>query len=128
MHEVRGQFVLLDLDLGFSAIESSRICDGRSCGALVDLGAVRVVLEAVLALEVLVHLGLDELSGHGNVDLLEELVEDLVAGLDALGELLAFSACAVMSARSSSSVSNSEAIWAKSSSGSGSSRSLTAAR
>ena len=75
-----------------------------------------VVLEAVLALEVAVHLGLDDAVGHGHVDGLEEVLEHLVARLDALLELLACSACVVTSARSSSRVSNSEASWAKSSS------------
>ncbi len=60
----------------------------RLAGALVDLGAVLVVLEAVLALEVLVHLGLDDAVGHGHVDGLEEVLEHLVAGLDALLVLL----------------------------------------
>ena len=60
----------------------------RLAGALVDLGAVLVVVEAVLALEVLVDLGLDDAVGHGHVDGLEEVLEHLVAGLDALLVLL----------------------------------------
>ncbi len=57
-------------------------------GALLHLGAVLVVLEAVLTLEVLVHLGLDDAVGHGHVDRLEQVLEHLVAGLDALLVLL----------------------------------------
>ena len=60
----------------------------RLAGALVDLGAVLVVLEAVLALEVAVDLGLDDAVGDGDLDGVEEVLEDLVAGLDALLELL----------------------------------------
>ena len=60
----------------------------RLAGALLDLGAVLVVVEAVLALEVLVHLGLDDAVGHGHVDGLEQVLEHLVAGLDALLVLL----------------------------------------
>ncbi len=45
-----------------------------------------VVLEAVLVLEVALHLVLDELLGAGDLDALEELVDDLVAGLGDLAE------------------------------------------
>ena len=45
-----------------------------------------VVLEAVLGLEVIVHLVLDELRRHGNVDLLEQRVDELVTSGRALGE------------------------------------------
>ena len=56
-------------------------------GALVDLGAVLVVLEATLALEVAVHLGRDDALGDRHLDLVEDGLEQLVAGRDALGEL-----------------------------------------
>ena len=73
----------------FSAMASRRNWAlQRLAGALVDLGAVLVVVEAVLALEVLVHLGLDDAVGHGHVDGLEQVLEHLVAGLDALLVLL----------------------------------------
>ena len=45
-----------------------------------DLGAVHVVLEAALALEVAVHLVLDELRRDRDLDLLEQLLDELVAG------------------------------------------------
>ena len=56
-------------------------------GALVDLGAVLVVLEATLALEVAVHLGLDDALGDRHLDLVEDGLEELVARGDALREL-----------------------------------------
>ena len=53
-----------------------------------DLGAVLVIVETVLALEVVRHLFGDDGLGHRDVELLEEDLEDLVAGLDALLEAL----------------------------------------
>ena len=50
------------------------------------LRAVLVVLEAALALEVLVHLVLDELRGHGDVDRGDERLDQLVAGGSSLHE------------------------------------------
>lgn len=55
-------------------------------GLAADLGAVLVVVQAVLALEVLVHLRVHERLGHGDLDGLQQLLEDLVAGLHTLLE------------------------------------------
>ena len=84
-HEVLDELGLLDPDLELlgDGVEEELGLE-RLAGALVDLGAVLVVVEAVLALEVLVHLGLDDAVGHGHVDGLEQVLEHLVAGLDAL--------------------------------------------
>src|SRR5699024_769905 len=58
---------------------------GRLLG---HLGAVLVVLEAVLALQVTVDLVLDDPGRDRRVDALEQRLEDLVASLDTLVELL----------------------------------------
>ena len=72
-----------------SAIASSRICERNVFSLEIgDLGAVHVVLEAVLALEVAVHLVVDQLLRHRDLDLLEQHVDDLVARLRALPERL----------------------------------------
>ena len=77
------------LTSSFSAIASRRNWARSALRVfVVDLGAVLVVLEAVLALEVGVDLGLDDAVGHRDLDGLEEVLEHLVAGLDALLELL----------------------------------------
>ena len=128
LHEVLRELVLADPISSCSAIASKQ--ELRAEGLLArlgDLGAVHVVLEAVLALEVAVHLVVDELLRDRDSTCVEQRVGDLVAGLDDLLERAsACSTCSRTSARSSSRVSNSLAICAKSSSSSGSSRSLTA--
>ena len=62
-------------------------------GLLADLGAVLVVLQAALGLEVTVHLGLDDTRRDGDLDCLEQLLEQPVAGLDGLVEVLTPAAC-----------------------------------
>ncbi len=57
-------------------------------GLLADLGAVLVVLEATLGLQVTVHLGLDDAGRDRDLDGLEQLLEQRVAGLDGLGRRL----------------------------------------
>src|SRR5690606_30540061 len=53
-------------------------------GLLGDLGTVLVVLEATLALEVVVHLGLDDLLGKLEVGGVGEQLEELLTGLHGL--------------------------------------------
>ena len=89
LHEVGGELVLADLDLfGLGDRVEQDLRAERLLARLGDLGAVRVVLEAVLALEVAVHLVVDQLLRNRDLDLLEQLVDDLVARLHALAELL----------------------------------------
>ena len=87
--DVLDQLVLLDLDLfllGDGVEQELGLSALRVLG--VDLGAVLVVLEAALALEVAVHLGLDDAVGDRHLDGLDEVLQHLVAGLDALLEPL----------------------------------------
>ena len=80
LHEVLGELVLADLDLSAlgDRVEEDLGAEGLLAG-LGDLGAVHVVLEAVLALEVAVHLVFDQLRRNRDLDLLEQLLDDLVA-------------------------------------------------
>ena len=80
---------LLDVDLLLlgDRVEEELRLEGLARVGL-DLGAVLVVLEAVLALEVGVDLGLHDAVGDRDLDGLEQQLEDLVAGLDALLHLL----------------------------------------
>ena len=89
LHEVLGELVLADLDLlGLGdRVEHDLGLEGLGAG-LGDLGAVLVVLEAALGLEVTVHLVLDDAVGDRHVDELDELVDEQVAGLGALAERL----------------------------------------
>jgi hypothetical protein len=71
----------LTLISSFSAMGAERLL-----ARLGDLGAVHLVFETVLVLEVTVHLVFDELGGNGDLDALQQLVDDLVARLGTLAE------------------------------------------
>ena len=87
LDEVLRELVLADLDLlRLDDRVEQDLGAERLLARLGDLGAVLVVLEAVLVLEVTVHLVVDELRRNGDLDALEQLVDDLVAGLGALAE------------------------------------------
>ena len=82
LHEVLRELVLRDADallLG-DGVEEQLRPEGL-LARLGDLGAVHVVLEPALGLEVAVHLVVDELLRDGHVHLGEQGVGDLVAGL-----------------------------------------------
>src|SRR6185312_13777710 len=87
LHEVLGELVLADLDLLLLGddIQQDLAAEGLLAG-LRDLGAVHVVFEPVLVLEVTVHLVEHELLRNGDVERLEQFVDDLVARLSALLE------------------------------------------
>src|SRR5665647_1206809 len=88
-HEVLDQLGLADADLLLlgDRVEQELRTHGPP-GVLVDLGAVLVILEAALTLEVLVDLGRDERVGDGNLGVGQQVIKDLVPGLDSLFELL----------------------------------------
>src|SRR5699024_704519 len=83
------QFVLfqVDGDLLAQRVQDQLTAQGLG-GLLGDLFAVLVVLEAVLALQVLVHLGLDHAAGQREVDGFEQVVQELVPGIDGAVGLL----------------------------------------
>ncbi len=86
-YEVSSFWLDLHLLLLGDRVEQDLRAEGLLAG-FGDLGAVRIVFEPALLLEVAVHLVVDEPLRNRDVDLLEQLVDDLVAGLDALAELL----------------------------------------
>src|SRR5690606_22899705 len=85
LNQVLGELFLRDLDLEVlrDPVEEELRAELLLAGFL-DLGAVGVVLETVLLLEVTVHLVLDEGLGNGDVGGFEELLDELVASLRAL--------------------------------------------
>ena len=84
-HEVLDQLGLGDADLLLlgDRIEQELRTHGPP-GVGVDLGTVLFVLEPVLTLEVLFDLGLDQRVGHGDLGVAQQVLENLVPGLDAL--------------------------------------------
>ena len=87
LHEVLRELVLRDLDVDLlgDRVEQHLRLELLLAG-LGDLGAVHVVLETAFALEVVVHLVLDELRRNRDLDLLEQLLDELVARGGALRE------------------------------------------
>src|SRR5450759_31464 len=88
-HQVLDQFRLANADLFLlgNRVEQE-LGTHRVTGVLVDLSAVLVILEAALILEVPGHLSLDERVGDGNLGVLQQVLKDLVASLNALLHLL----------------------------------------
>ena len=87
MYEVLRELVLADLHFfGFCDRVEQNLLAKRLLTRLSDLGAVHVVFESTLTLEVAVHLILDDGGGDGNLDRPEELLDELLACLGALAE------------------------------------------
>ena len=122
VHQVVEQLVLADLISSCSASVSRRIwLRSAVVRLLAHLGAVLVVLEPTLALEVTVHLGLDDTRRDRDLVPASSCWSRRSRACTAWFDALVRDACSRRSAVSSSSVSNSLASCAKSSSASGSS-------
>src|SRR5690606_31902845 len=88
LHEVGGELVLADLHvLGLGDRVEQQLALEHLLALLGDLGAVHVVCETVLVLEVAVHLVVDEALRNRDVGLLDEQLHELVARGRRLTEL-----------------------------------------
>src|SRR5699024_7590325 len=87
--QVFDELGLADLDiLGFGDGIEDELGAQVALGLLGDLGAVLVIIETVLGLEVTLDLVVDDLGRNGTLEGLDEVLEDLVACLHALVGLL----------------------------------------